>query len=89
MNDAFVEYELSGAAAHRALAASIAKQTVPHYYLSVDIDVEKVLSMRAALNAGLEESHAVSVMDFMIKAAAIAMKQVTTTPPLDALICSH
>lgn len=53
------------------------KNTIPHYYLTVDCNVDKVLELRARFNKSLEKSGSkLSVNDFVIKAAAIACKKV-------------
>ncbi len=48
------------------------KQTVPHFYLSVDCRIDKLLALRADLNEGADSK--VSVNDLVIKAAAAALK---------------
>ena len=53
------------------------KQTVPHFYLTVDVRMDKLVSLRAQLNAGLEKSGGkISVNDFVVKASAAALKAV-------------
>ncbi|CAB3385838.1 Hypothetical predicted protein [Cloeon dipterum] len=53
------------------------KQTIPHYYLSVDINVGKILSLRKQFNDQLKgEGVKLSVNDFIIKATALACKKV-------------
>lgn len=53
------------------------KQSIPHYYLSVDINVDEVLALRKRLNVTLEkEGIKLSVNDFVIKAVALACKKV-------------
>ncbi|XP_064652155.1 dihydrolipoyllysine-residue acetyltransferase component of pyruvate dehydrogenase complex, mitochondrial-like [Lineus longissimus] len=53
------------------------KQTIPHYYLNVDILMDDVLNLRKELNAELEkENIKVSVNDFIIKAAALACRRI-------------
>ncbi|GAV07362.1 hypothetical protein RvY_17201 [Ramazzottius varieornatus] len=53
------------------------KQTVPHYYLSVDIVLDEVLRLRTELNSMLEkEKVKLSVNDFVIKASALACKKI-------------
>ena len=53
------------------------KQTVPHFYLTVDVRMDKLASLRAQLNAGLEKSGGkISVNDFVVKASAAALKAV-------------
>jgi pyruvate dehydrogenase E2 component (dihydrolipoamide acetyltransferase) len=51
-----------------------AKQTVPHYYMSVDCVIDELLRVRAVLNAGREQH--ISVNDFVVRAAALALRQV-------------
>jgi len=53
------------------------KQTIPHYYLSVDVNMEAILAMRKEFNSSLEkEGGKLSVNDFVIKAAALACGKV-------------
>jgi len=53
---------------------------VPHYYLSVDCEIDTLLKGRAALNAQApqkgEGAYKLSVNDFVIKAVAMALHQV-------------
>jgi pyruvate dehydrogenase E2 component (dihydrolipoyllysine-residue acetyltransferase) len=51
------------------------KQTVPHFYLSVDCEIDELLKIRAELNAK-SDAYRISVNDFVIRAAAIALRQV-------------
>ncbi|XP_076338805.1 dihydrolipoyllysine-residue acetyltransferase component of pyruvate dehydrogenase complex, mitochondrial-like [Tachypleus tridentatus] len=49
------------------------KQTIPHYYLTVDVDMEEVLKLRQELNDLLRKDDIkLSVNDFVIKAASQA-----------------
>lgn len=52
------------------------KQNVPHYYLSREIQLDSVLSLRTSLNGTLSGDSKLSVNDFLIKAAALACKKV-------------
>lgn len=53
------------------------KQNIPHYYLTVDVEADKMLELRASLNARLEkDGEKLSVNDFVIKAAAAALRKV-------------
>jgi pyruvate dehydrogenase E2 component (dihydrolipoamide acetyltransferase) len=54
---------------------SESKQTVPHFYLSVDCAIDDLLKIRAALNKK-SEANRISVNDFVIRAAALALRQV-------------
>ena len=50
---------------------------VPHFPLSIDIEIDALLAARAKINAMLETSGGkVSVNDMVIKAAAVALKRV-------------
>lgn len=48
------------------------KQQVPHFYVTVEVDVEKILSLREMFEA--EESGKVSINDFVVKACALALR---------------
>ena len=52
-----------------------AKQTVPHFYLTVDCEIDELLKVRKELNGRFEDSK-ISVNDFVIRAAALALEQV-------------
>lgn len=53
------------------------KQTVPHFYLTIDLDAAPLLAARAQLNAELErDGEKVSVNDLVIKACALALRRV-------------
>jgi pyruvate dehydrogenase E2 component (dihydrolipoamide acetyltransferase) len=51
-----------------------AKQTVPHFYLSSDVNLDSLLNMRERANAEL--SAKLSINDFIIKAYALALQRV-------------
>ena len=54
-----------------------AKQTIPHIYLTVDIQLDALLKLRSELNAGLESRGIkLSVNDLLIKALAAALIEV-------------
>lgn len=53
------------------------KQTIPHYYLSIDIKMDAVLAMREQFNKLLEKDKIkLSVNDIIIKGMAMACKKV-------------
>jgi pyruvate dehydrogenase E2 component (dihydrolipoamide acetyltransferase) len=55
------------------------KQTIPHYYLTVDIQLDALLKLRSELNKGLESRGVkLSVNDLLIKALAVALIEVPT-----------
>lgn len=53
------------------------KTTVPHYYLTIELNMDKLLKLRADLNSQVANSDIkLSVNDFIIKAAAAALTKV-------------
>ncbi|KAK8551303.1 hypothetical protein V6N13_119774 [Hibiscus sabdariffa] len=54
------------------------KQTIPHYYLTVDTCVDKLMDLRSQLNLLQEASGGkrISVNDLVVKAAALALRKV-------------
>lgn len=59
-----------------ATALQRSKQQVPHFYVTVDVDMEEVTSLRERLNATLEKQKVkLSVGDFITKAVAMALVQ--------------
>lgn len=57
------------------------KQTVPHFYLTIDVDADALHHLREQVNADLLASHGegaakVSFNDLVIKAAALALRKV-------------
>lgn len=56
----------------------LSKQTIPHYYLTVDTCVDKLIELRGKLNTLQEASGGkrISVNDLVIKAAALALRKV-------------
>ncbi|KAG0467108.1 hypothetical protein HPP92_018100 [Vanilla planifolia] len=56
----------------------LSKQTIPHYYLTVDTRVDKLIELRSQLNALQEASGGkrISLNDLVIKAAALALQKI-------------
>ncbi|MBR9970678.1 pyruvate dehydrogenase complex dihydrolipoamide acetyltransferase [Magnetospirillum sulfuroxidans] len=52
-----------------------AKSTIPHFYLSIDCELDALLKVRADLN-GRSDAYKLSVNDFIIRAVALALKKV-------------
>ncbi len=61
---------------------TLSKQTIPHFYLTLDCDIGKLLAARAEINAAAPKSrdgqpaYKISVNDFVIKALALALQRV-------------
>lgn len=49
------------------------KQEVPHFYVTLEVDIEGIVSIREAFKR--EESGNVSVNDFVVRAVALALRQ--------------
>jgi len=73
---AFTDLELSNMRKTIAKRLAESKQTVPHYYLSVDVKMDDVLSLRQQLNSNSDGDYKLSVNDFIVKASALALKKV-------------
>ncbi len=74
-NAAHTERPLS--AMRRVIARRLteSKQTVPHFYLTIDCEIDTLLKTRSDLNAK-SDSYRISVNDFVIRAAALALRRV-------------
>jgi len=61
---------------------TLSKQTIPHFYLTLDCDIGKLLAARAEINTAApkskdgEPAYKISVNDFVIKALALALQRV-------------
>ena len=76
---AYEEVALSGMRKTIARRLSESKQTVPHFYLTTDIELDKLLEVRKELNARIEargQGGKISVNDFLIRACALALMEV-------------
>ena len=51
-----------------------AKQNVPHFYLTIDVQIDKLVALRAELNA--KQAAPISVNDMIIKATALSLRKV-------------
>jgi pyruvate dehydrogenase E2 component (dihydrolipoamide acetyltransferase) len=73
----FEEIKLDGMRKIIAARLTEAKQTVPHFYLRRDIQLDALLKFRSQLNKTLEARGVkLSVNDFIIKACALALQEV-------------
>jgi pyruvate dehydrogenase E2 component (dihydrolipoamide acetyltransferase) len=61
------------AAIGRRMAA--AKHEAPHFYLTVDLNAAGLMSVREEANAYLPEAERLSVHDFLVRAAALALRE--------------
>ena len=69
--------ELPNSQVRKIIASRLseAKQTIPHFYLTVECELDALLALRKQINDNLENAK-VSVNDFIIKAAAKALVDV-------------
>ena len=75
----YSEVSLDGMRKTIAARLSEAKQTIPHFYLRRDINIDALMSLRAMVNKDLSERNVkLSVNDFIIKACALALQNVKT-----------
>jgi len=73
----FEEVKLDGMRRTVAARLTEAKQTIPHFYLRRDVQLDALMAFRAKLNAQLEARGVkLSVNDFIIKACALALQTV-------------
>jgi pyruvate dehydrogenase E2 component (dihydrolipoamide acetyltransferase) len=78
----FEEVPLDGM--RRTIAARLieAKQTIPHFYLTADAEIDTLMKLREEANAGApkgkdgEPAYKLSLNDFVIKALALALQRV-------------
>ena len=64
--------KLRGTIGRRMTAA---KQQLPHFYVTSDLDAAPVMDLRRQLNSRMPEDEKFSVNDFLVKAAAMALRE--------------
>ncbi|MES0372248.1 MAG: pyruvate dehydrogenase complex dihydrolipoamide acetyltransferase [Mariprofundaceae bacterium] len=69
-----VENSMMRKAIARRLTES--KQQVPHFYVTVDVEMDRLMDLRAQLNEAADGAFKLSVNDFVIKAVAKALVDV-------------
>ncbi|CDS36213.1 Biotin lipoyl attachment [Echinococcus multilocularis] len=79
----YTDVPLTGMRSTIAKRLTESKQTIPHYYLTVEVELDEVLKLRESVNASLvtqaapgEKPVKISVNDILIKAMALANKAV-------------
>jgi pyruvate dehydrogenase E2 component (dihydrolipoamide acetyltransferase) len=73
---AYTELPLSNMRKVIARRLTESKQKIPHFYLSVDCTLDALLALRKELNERPGADYKLSVNDFVIKAAALALRKV-------------
>jgi pyruvate dehydrogenase E2 component (dihydrolipoamide acetyltransferase) len=51
------------------------KQELPHFYVTTEVDARPVMDLRAEINAAIPEEEKLSVNDFIVRAAALALRE--------------
>ncbi len=74
LTDDYEEVPLNNMRRTIARRLSESKQTVPHFYLSVDVELDKLLALRKDLN-GRSDDYRISVNDFIVRASALALRK--------------
>lgn len=69
----FEDIKLNGMRKTIAKRLSEAKQTIPHFYLTIDCELDELLNFRAKLNAMPNLKVKLSVNDFVVRATALAL----------------
>jgi len=80
-DDPYSEEEPSRLRKALARAMVEAKTTIPHFYLTTDVDAEPVLRLRAEINSIGPETPRFSVTDLIVRACALTLQ---THPQLNA-----
>lgn len=75
---AFKRTNNSGMRSVVASRLTASSRDIPHFYMSVDCEIDKLLSIRKELNQRKNATYKISVNDFVVKAIAVAMKEVPT-----------
>ena len=73
-----IDYEVEPLTSMRKTIASRlseSKQSVPHFYLTLDCELDALLKVRQELNSR-SDAYKISVNDFVIRAAALTLKKV-------------
>eukprot|EP01041_Mallomonas_annulata_P001287 gene1287-2485_t len=76
---AFNDFEISPVSQAIAARLTAAKQNIPHYYLTVELNLTNLMELRSKLNVNLSKeknSVSISVLDMVLKASALAVRQV-------------
>lgn len=78
----YEEVPLDGMRSTIAQRLQASKQTVPHFYLSIDVELDAVLALRQQLNAGAHRdaqdvpAYKLTLNDFVVRALALALQRV-------------
>lgn len=65
------ELSRMGQAVARVMSES--KRTIPHFYVTMEVDMSRVVDLREELNQGVPQEERISFNDFVMKATALAL----------------
>ncbi len=51
------------------------KQTIPHFYITTEVEMDAALALRKQVNESLDDAHKITVNDLIVKATALALRQ--------------
>lgn len=69
------EIPLSRIRSRIAARMTESKQNVPHFYITIEIDMAPAMALRKQINESLDDAHKVSVNDLIVKATALTLRQ--------------
>ncbi len=69
------ELPISRIRARIASRMTESKQTIPHFYITVEVDMAPAMALRKQINESLVDAHQVSVNDLIVKATALTLRQ--------------
>lgn len=72
----YADVKLNGMRKTIAKRLSESKQTIPHFYLSVDCELDALLALRRQINELPNATQKLSVNDFVVKACALSLIKV-------------
>ena len=55
---------------------SYSKSNIPHFYLNINCEMDKLLNFRSDINSGVDNSQKISINDFVIKSLAKSLIEV-------------
>ena len=73
---AYTDIPLSNVRKVIASRLSESKTSIPHFYLTIQLNADKILKLREILNKESNGSFKLSVNDFVIKASSLALRDV-------------
>lgn len=70
--------EIANSGVRKVIARRLteAKTTIPHFYLEAECEIDALLELRATLNTAGGGAYKLSINDFIVKAVALALRQV-------------